>query len=173
MLAAAVCMAFRRPIAEADCAGVVCAAAASKGAGCIAGRAGFARSNREALSVLHGHSRFGGVQRCGERTSGSITLAPRGGRPLGSGRQLPPQLTVGRRPLGGGGGGGGGAPEGGVKGGRMGGGIGGAGGGAPAGSVGGGGPSGAIRGGGGGGGPGWGNSGCWGGSQLVWPCQPC
>ena len=29
-----------------------------------------------------------------------------GGRPLGSGRQLPPQLTVGRRPLGGGGGGG-------------------------------------------------------------------
>ena len=32
--------------------------------------------------------------------------APGGGRPLGSGRQLPPQLTVGRRPLGGGGGGG-------------------------------------------------------------------
>ena len=32
----------------------------------------------------------------------------RGGRPLGPGRQLPPQLTVGRRPLGGGGGGGGG-----------------------------------------------------------------
>ena len=31
-----------------------------------------------------------------------------GGRPLGPGRQLPPQLTVGRRPLGGGGGGGGG-----------------------------------------------------------------
>ena len=29
---------------------------------------------------------------------------PRGGRPFGSGRQLPPQLTVGRRPLGGGGG---------------------------------------------------------------------
>ena len=28
----------------------------------------------------------------------------RGGRTLGSGRQLPPQLTVGRRPLGGGGG---------------------------------------------------------------------
>ena len=27
-----------------------------------------------------------------------------GGRPLGSGRQLPPQPTVGRRPLGGGGG---------------------------------------------------------------------
>ena len=26
----------------------------------------------------------------------------RGGRPLGSGRQLPPQLTVGRRPLRGG-----------------------------------------------------------------------
>ena len=34
--------------------------------------------------------------------------SPRGGRPLGSGRQLPPQLTVGRRPLGGGGGLGGG-----------------------------------------------------------------
>ena len=31
----------------------------------------------------------------------------RGGRPLGSVRQLPPQLTVGRRPLGGGGGAGG------------------------------------------------------------------
>ena len=30
----------------------------------------------------------------------------RGGRPLGFGRQLPPQLTVGRRPLGRGGGGG-------------------------------------------------------------------
>ena len=30
---------------------------------------------------------------------------PGGGRPLGSGRQLPPQLTVGRRPLGGRGGG--------------------------------------------------------------------
>ena len=42
-------------------------------------------------------------------------VASRGGRPLGSGRQLPPQLTVGRRPLGGGGGGGGGgALEGGV-----------------------------------------------------------
>ena len=39
-------------------------------------------------------------------------LRSRGGRPLGSGRQLPPQLTVGRRPLGGGGGGG--ALEGGV-----------------------------------------------------------
>ena len=34
--------------------------------------------------------------------------ASRGGQPLGSGRQLPPQLSVGRRPLGGGGGGGGG-----------------------------------------------------------------
>ena len=33
---------------------------------------------------------------------------PGGGRPLGFGRQLPPQLSVGRRPLGGGGGGGGG-----------------------------------------------------------------
>ena len=32
------------------------------------------------------------------------SCSPRGGRPLGSGRQLPPQLTVGRRPLGGGGG---------------------------------------------------------------------
>ena len=31
---------------------------------------------------------------------------PGGGRPLGFGRQLPPQLTVGRRPVGGGGGGG-------------------------------------------------------------------
>ena len=30
---------------------------------------------------------------------------PGGGRPLGSGRQLPPQLSAGRRPLGGGGGG--------------------------------------------------------------------
>ena len=46
-----------------------------------------------------------------------------GGRPLGSGRQLPPQLTVGRRPLGGGGGGGGGGMGGGVKEGRMGGGV--------------------------------------------------
>ena len=34
--------------------------------------------------------------------------SPRGGQPFGSGRQLPPQLTIGRRPLGGGGGGGGG-----------------------------------------------------------------
>ena len=42
----------------------------------------------------------------------SSTLLP--GIPLGSGRQLPPQLTVGRRPLGGGGGGGGGGFEGGV-----------------------------------------------------------
>ena len=33
-----------------------------------------------------------------------LLLLARGGRPLGSGRQLPPQLTVGRRPLGGGGG---------------------------------------------------------------------
>ena len=41
-------------------------------------------------------------------------VPPWGGRPLGSGRQLPPQLTVGRRPLGGGGGGGGGARRGGV-----------------------------------------------------------
>ena len=42
--------------------------------------------------------------------AGKFTFAPhpRGGRPLGSGRQLPPQLTVGQRPLGGGGGGGGG-----------------------------------------------------------------
>ena len=49
----------------------------------------------------------------------------RGGRPLGSGRQLPPQLTVGWRPLGGGGG----HLMGGFREGRMGGGIGGAGGG--------------------------------------------
>ena len=49
---------------------------------------------------------------------------PGGGQPLGSGRQLPPQLTVGRRPLGGGGGGGGGggALEGGFREGRLGGG---------------------------------------------------
>ena len=41
-----------------------------------------------------------------------------GGRPLGFGRQLPTQLTVGRRPLGGGGGGSGrGAGEGGSPGG--------------------------------------------------------
>ena len=41
---------------------------------------------------------------------------PQGGRPLGSGRQLPPQLIVGRRPLGGGGGGG-------LREGRLGGGV--------------------------------------------------
>ena len=41
------------------------------------------------------------------------THTPGGGRPLGSGRQLPPQLTDGRRPLGGGGGG---ALEGGSRG---------------------------------------------------------
>ena len=69
-----------------------------------------------------------------------------GGRPLGSGRQLPPQLTVGRRPLGGGG-----DLRGGGQGGRMGGGIGGAGGG------GGGAPGGSV----GGGGSKWGNSGWW------------
>ena len=60
----------------------------------------------------------------------SVWGGPGGGRPLGSGRQLPPQLTVGRRPLGG------------VKEGRMGGGgsrRGLGGGGAPGGSVGGGG----------------------------------
>ena len=67
---------------------------------------------------------------------------PRGGRPLGSGRQLPPQLTVGRRPLGGG------AWEGGSRRGD-GGGLGGATGGGP-GRVGwGGGPGGANWGGGG------------------------
>ena len=59
--------------------------------------------------------------------SWAVASTTRGGRPLGSGRQLPPQLTVGRRPLRGGRGGG--ASEGGVQGGRMGGGIGGAGGG--------------------------------------------
>ena len=57
-----------------------------------------------------------------------------GGRPLGSGRQLPPQLTVGQRPLGGGGG----AWEGGFKEGRLGGGFRRGLGGAPGGSVGGG-----------------------------------
>ena len=50
--------------------------------------------------------------------------AARGGQPLGSGRQLPPQLTVGRRPLGGGGGGGGGGGlGGGFREGRLGGGV--------------------------------------------------
>ena len=42
-----------------------------------------------------------------------VVQCPRGGRPLGPGRQLSPQLTVGQRPLGGGGawrGGLGGAP---------------------------------------------------------------
>ena len=47
---------------------------------------------------------------------------PRGGRPLGPGRQLPPQLTVGRRPLGGGGGKGGGSRRGAGEGGSRGGG---------------------------------------------------
>ena len=45
-----------------------------------------------------------------------------GGRPLGSGRQLPPQLTVGRRPLGGRGGGPAGASGGALREGRFGGG---------------------------------------------------
>ena len=72
----------------------------------------------------------------------------RGGRPLGSRRQLPPQLTVGRRPLGGGGGGGGGGHWRWGLGGAMG------GGGAPGGSVGGGGPGEVIWGVGGGGGTG-------------------
>ena len=53
-------------------------------------------------------------------------MGPGGGGGLGSGRQLAPQLTVGRRPLGGGGGGG---LEGGFREGRRGGGLGGAGGG--------------------------------------------
>ena len=43
----------------------------------------------------------------------SISVKHPGGGPLSSGRQLPPQLTVGRRPLGGGGGGQGGANGGG------------------------------------------------------------
>ena len=53
-----------------------------------------------------------------------VPVTPRGGRPLGSGRQLPPQLTVGRRPLRGGGGGGG-MGGGGSRGGEGGGGLGG------------------------------------------------
>ena len=77
---------------------------------------------------------------------------PRGGRPLGSGRQLPPLLTVGRRPLGGG------ASEGGVQGGRRGGGGGG--------GIGGAGGGGAL-GGSVGGGSKWGNSGWWGGGVQV------
>ena len=62
--------------------------------------------------------------RVSENKGTKSKVAPQGGRPLGSGRQLPPQLIVGRRPRGWGGGGGGrgGAWEGGVKEGRMGGG---------------------------------------------------
>ena len=84
----------------------------------------------------------------------SITSIHGGGRPLGSGRQLRPQLTVGRRPLGGGGGfregeWGGGYRRGwggGLREGRL----------------------GAIRGGGGGGGGSrWGNLGCWGGRGVI------
>ena len=97
-----------------------------------------------------------------------LPVAPllQGGQPLGSGCQLPPQLTVGRRPLGGRGGGGG-AWEGGFKEGRMGGGLGGAWGGGRSrrvGSGGGGGPGGAI----------WGVGGGGGGAQapLTSPCPP-
>ena len=39
---------------------------------------------------------------CKQNVGMSRRNHPRGGRPLGSGRQLPLQLTVGRRPLGGG-----------------------------------------------------------------------
>ena len=79
---------------------------------------------------------------------------PRGGRPLGSGRQLPPQLTVGRRPLGGGGGGGGGgAFEGGSR--R---------GGSRRGDGGGGLREGRL-----GGGSRWGDLGCWGGGEGQAP----
>ena len=69
-----------------------------------------------------------------------------GGRPLGSGRQLPPQLTVGRRPLGGGGGGVQGGATGGAREGRLGGGGSRRGDrGGPGGSVGGGGDPGGAR----------------------------
>ena len=44
------------------------------------------------------------VCKCPTHANG-LTETTGGGRPLGSGRQLPPQLAVGRRPLGGGGGG--------------------------------------------------------------------
>ena len=48
---------------------------------------------------------------CGVRAhggaAGGALQGPGGGQPLGSGRQLPPQLTVGQRPLGGEGGRGG------------------------------------------------------------------
>ena len=103
---------------------------------------------------------------------------PRGGQPLGSGRQLPPQLTDGRRPLwGGGGGGGGGHWRGGSGRGNWAGGsrrglgglgwgsgrVGWGGGGAPGGSVGGGGPGGAI----------WGVGGGRGAqAPLTSPCPP-
>ena len=44
----------------------------------------------------------------------NLSPTPGGGRPLGSGRQLPPQLSVGLRPLRGGGGGIGGGVQGGA-----------------------------------------------------------
>ena len=94
--------------------------------------------------VCRGHS----IESNNARTA-FVQDIPRGGRPLGSGRQLPPQLTVGRRPLGGGGGGGRG---GGIGGGGLGGAMGG--GGLREGRLGGGGPGGAIWGVGGGGGTG-------------------
>ena len=73
-------------------------------------------------------------------------MRPGGGQPLGAGHQLPPQLTVGRRPLGRGGG----ALEGGFREGRIwggggGGGLGGAWGGVREGRFGGGGGGGSGR----------------------------
>ena len=95
-----------------------------------------------------------------------------GGDPSVLNANYPPQLTVGRRPLGGGGGGGGGgASEGGFREGEWGGGDKRGRGGGPGGSGGGGGPSGAIRGGGGGGGPGRAIWGVGGGEGLTMPAM--
>ena len=87
----------------------------------------------ERILHLHAEKYMWSIHRCDDRSLGHcntkwalpVRMLPRGGRPLGSGRQLPPQLTVGRRPLGVGGGGGGaleggsrrGAGEGGSRGG--------------------------------------------------------
>ena len=68
-----------------------------------------------AVSGLPRPSMVGSLPVCLSICSWPASIAPlhvslqspaRGGRPLGFGRQLPPQLTVGRRPLGGLGGGG-------------------------------------------------------------------
>ena len=98
-----------------------------------------------------GHLQFScgdtNIGKTGMETRAWPTWVARGGQPLGSGRQLPPQLTVGRRPLGGGG-----ALEGGFREGRLeGGGLGGAwgGGGLREGRLGGGGGGGRVGGGGG------------------------